>query len=437
MSELDKRNPIHYSIPLMLFLTVCLLFAEHQSAVQMHGNIDLDYLVSKQGGRLQRQLAYIAMGIVGLAGTWHVLRVRRPKLRWDLPLTIFLSLLLFWSFLSVVWTDTPETTARRLFVLFLLFLGAFGVALSWTKKQILDFMVYSSAIQITVGVVAELMFGYFTPWSSDYRFAGTLPWNSQGYVCLVLALSGLCRSRLEAKGLGWFPFLAAYGFVFLLLTRSRGGLVAFTIALVLYLMLTLNARQKLATFLAVGTIALMIITSGSGPAWLDFLNRGGEGSENFTGRAPLWDELMTYVHKRPLTGYGYEGFWTIDTIDDISGDQFWAIDNAHSSYVEGLLELGWIGMILHTVALLVGGVEGIKVFRRTNDYTSFLGASFCFVYLAGGVLEALFIVKPSQSSFYFAILLCVMAVQPQELIAQSSAAIEQTAIVGYKEGYIA
>ena len=406
-------NPIRYSVPLVLLLTLCLLYAEHQSAVQMHGNIDLDYVVSKQNGRVTRELAYLTLGALGLIGCYISLIRDRVRLHWNRVFTTILALLLGWTAISLLWTDTAETTSKRLFVLALMFVGAFGITLSWTRTQVLKFMAISAAIQVGVGVVAELIYGYFTPWQADYRFAGTLPWNSQGYVCLVLTLAAVCVVRLREPHRWFYKVLAMFGFVFLLLTRSRGGLLAFTLALVLYLLLTLDARQKILTLLGVTTLATVIAASGVGPTLLSILNRGGEGSENFTGRGPLWDELMTYVARRPLTGYGYEGFWTVTTIDDVSEDQLWAIDNAHSGYIEGLLELGWTGAILHTLALLIGMVEGIRLFRRTREYAWFLAASLCFVYLVGGFLEALFIVKTSQSSFYFAMLLCTLAVQPQ------------------------
>ncbi len=406
------ENPVRYSLPLLLVLTVCLLFAEHQSPVQMH-EINLDDVVAKQSGRLTRELAYIALGLMGAVGSVYTIVLQRRRLRWQPAVATALVALLSWSALSLLWTDTPSTTGKRLFVLGLMFLGAFGIALSWKTDQILRFLALSSGLQIGVGVVAEIAHGYFTPWSADYRFAGTLPWNSQGYVCLTCALSSLCMARLTRRGRFGYSLLAAAGMLFLLLTRSRGGLIAFSLAAVLYAALTLDAKRRVCAALLTGCLALLLIMSGAGPVLAGLLNRGGEGMDTLTGRAPLWDELMTYAHQRPMTGYGYEGFWKVERIDDISGDQLWAIDQAHSGYIEGLLELGWIGATLHTLTLLVCFGAGAMLFRRGGDYVYFLTASFCLVYLIGGVIEALFVVKTSQSSFFFALLLCRLSVEPE------------------------
>lgn len=410
---LTKRNPIGYSIPLLLFLTLCLIFAEHQSPVQVR-NIDADSIVSGQSGTLMRELAYIALGIVGLIGTYFALVLQRTRLNWNRGVTLFLSLLLGWCFLSVLWAASSAITAKRLFVLSMIFIGAFGVVVSWTRAEVLKFMALSAFIQITLGFGAELSYGYFTPWQSTYRFSGTLPGNRQGYVCLVLILSTLCLIRMKERGRWFYQFLSVYGFVTLLLTRSRGDLLALASALVLYLLLTLKRQQRVLAAIGIGSLALMILISGFGPPLVSFLNRGGEGSEDFDGRAPLWDNLMTYAARRPFLGYGYENFWTIDRIDDISKDQGWAISGAHSAYIESLLEIGWIGASLHALVLLVCMGAAIRLFKRTGDYAYCLSAAFCLIYLVGGLLEGILITKASEISYYFAVLLCLMALQKEQ-----------------------
>ena len=58
-------------------------------------------------------------------------------------------------------------------------------------------------------------------------------------------------------------------------------------------------------------------------------------------------------------GYGYEGFWTDgDDRRHVSGHQGWSIDSAHSAYVEGMLTLGYVGVALHTLALVAAAGGG-------------------------------------------------------------------------------
>jgi O-antigen ligase len=174
---------------------------------------------------------------------------------------------------------------------------------------------------------------------------------------------------------------------------------------------TLTLRQQILVAIGIGVLALIVVMSGTAPTLLTGLNRGGEGSDNINGRGPLWDELFTYIDKRPVLGYGYAGFWTIRRIDDLSSDQGWPMTGAHSGYVETLLAFGWTGAILHTLTLLICMAAGIRLFRRTGDYTSFLVAAFCLTYLIGGLTEGITIFYPCAISFYFTLLLCVLAVE--------------------------
>jgi O-antigen ligase len=294
----------------------------------------------------------------------------------------------------------------------LTFVSAFGLTLSWTRVEILKFLALSSALQVTVDFAAELLSG-ITPWRSAYQFSGMLGYNREAYVCSVLILSALCALRLKQPGRWIYQLLAIYGFIFLLLTRSRGGQLAFAAGLVLYFLVCLNLRQRFAAVLGIGTLALVVLISGIAPTLLLGLNRGGEGSENFNGRGPLWEELMTYANRHPFSGYGYENFWTIATIDNISADQGWAMSDSHSGYIESLLQLGWPGAILHTLTLLASVAVGIRLFRQTGDYAFFLAATLCLIYIVGGLLEGLMIIKASATSFDLALLLCVLAVRVQ------------------------
>lgn len=408
-----QNNPVRYSIPLLLILTLCLFFAEHLSPWYIH-NVNLDSMVGMQSGSLMRELAYIVMGTAGFIGACYTLLFERVRLRWNWVATTPLGLLLGWCALSLLWSAEPAVTAKRLCVLGLLFLGAFGVALSWTRLELLKFIALSAAIQVAVGFAADILFGYFTPWQSDYRFGGTLQPNSQAYVCLILMFSALCFSRASQRSRLFYLLLSACGLMGLMLTRSRSGLLALVTALILYVLIILNLRRKVFTALGIGVLALVVIISGAAPTLLSVLNRGGEGSEDFSGRGPLWSDLMTYASRHPVLGYGYENFWTISRIDDISSDQGWPLSGAHSGYIESLLQVGWIGAALHTLALLVCMGTGITLFKRTGNYVYFLSAALCLIYLVGGLLEGILIIKASEISYYSALLLCVMAVRTEQ-----------------------
>ena len=403
------RNPVRFSAWLVALLTLCLLFAEHHSAKDMHGGvIDRAFISEERSGQVPREIAYLVLGAVGAVGLWHAAKRQGwLALRWSGPMTAALAALLGWALVSAAWSDTPGITLKRLVVVGLMLLGGMGVALNWTRREMLSFVALSGAVQVMVGIGAEAMYGYLTPWAGDYRFGGTLHWNQQGYLCLVTGLAALCLVRVEQ----WYWAIAGFAGVMLLATRSRGALVGLAVALLLWFVLVMKPVGRVAAVLVGGTLLGMMLMTGVADKVAEGLNRGGEGAENLTGRAPLWDELMTYAQRKPWAGYGYEGFWTDRTIDDVSGHQHWSIDSAHSAYVEGMLTLGYVGVALHTLALLVAAWEGVRRYRATGDLLFWLAAALCLIYLLGGYLEAILIVKPSPISFFLAMLLMALTVE--------------------------
>jgi exopolysaccharide production protein ExoQ len=408
-----KKNPVRYSTPMMLLLAACLLFAQHYRPSVIHGGMTNNDLVAQAGGNSSRQIAYVLIGAIGIVGMLYVRRQKKPLFSASYWLTIPLTLLVGWCMLSISWSDMPMVATKRIIVLGLLFLGSFGLALSWESIDIVKFIVFSSAIHVTISLVSDIVTGFFAPASPEYRFAGTLTPNEQGYLCVVFTISSVClgkmmKSRGEPRWL--YSSLAIYGFILLILTRSRGALIALGISMLFYFLLVVQTRKKVLGAFLLGTFSLALIMSGSGTKVLDTLTRGGDGTENFTGRAPLWDELMGYVDERPWTGFGYESFWNAQTMDDVYRHQHWPVESAHSQYVESLLTIGIIGMVLHSIALLSGLIQGIRRFLSTRNLMFFLAAVMCCIYLVGGSLEAILIVKPSPISFYFAILLCSMMV---------------------------
>ena len=407
-------NPVRYSTYLLLLLTACLYFTQHYPpSVMRGGGVDANYVVGELQGNAGRQIAFLVLGFVGVLGVYSGYKEKRGAVPWNARMIVPIALLLGWCFLSLFWSDIWMIAAKRLFVVGLMFLGGFGLALSWTSVEVLKFIALSSAINLSIGFFDEVMGGYFVPLSGVYRFTGTLTPNEEGYLCMVLVISSVCVARMLSRRRSsslLYRCLACYGLVFMLLTRSRGALTALAVACFLYFFVVLDIRRKVLTTLLLGTAGLVLTATGVLPVIADALNRGGEGAESFTGRVPLWTELMGYVQERPWLGYGYESFWTVATIDDIFKHQHWATNSAHSEYIESMLTIGMIGMVLHTGALLMGVLEGTRLFRSTQDLACYLAASLCGIYLVGGYLEALLIVKPSIVSFYLALLLCLLMV---------------------------
>jgi O-antigen ligase len=292
--------------------------------------------------------------------------------RFDTPWVIPLALFLGWCGLSVLWSDDASMTLRRLSVLGCLALAAGGLARQLALRDIVGLVLIVSTAYLCLGVVAELRNGTLSPASSEFRFAGTLHPNTQGLNLAILCLSSWCLARGAARGRTWLYGLFAVGFVFLVLTKSRTSLAGLIAAIGMIWLIRTALPSKLAVGLAglwLVCVAVLVSTlagidAGNELAQLALLGREEE-ADSLTGRLPLWTELSNWVALRPLTGYGYDSFWTADRIDAVSAEMKWGIREAHSAWFDWVLSVGLIGAGLLLTWVLAAVWRAAGRFRAT------------------------------------------------------------------------
>jgi O-antigen ligase len=395
--------------PATLICTL-LFLAEHSWPAQVLNGTENDYVAKLKGSGL-REFCYVTIFLIGI---FYLIRATGYRFAWRSPVAVAFGSLLAWCSLSIMWSEEPGTSIKRVIAYLFMTTGAAGIAAFWSRKQILQLICLSGAAQLTVGVAAEIVTGYFTPWVSDYRFAGTQPWNVEGFCCLLLVLSSLAAGDTDPRHKILFRILALYGLAFLVLTKSRSSMMGVTAGYLVYLFLTRPLVTKVWFSIAVSTSALLLYMSGLSTSLIDYLTRGGEGVDNFTGRQPMWELALTFVKKRPMIGYGYEGFWTVRNVDYFTSELHWSISSAHSSYLENLLALGCIGLVLHVSVLIFGIVRGSLLFRNAHSPIFALAAAICAVFLAVGTLESVVLWSPGPYSFGVALLVWSLCLEKTE-----------------------
>jgi len=70
--------------------------------------------------------------------------------------------------------------------------------------------------------------------------------------------------------------------------------------------------------------------------------------------------VIEHIAQRPLLGYGYHGFWTPDRVYEMSLEQEWTVPNAHSTYLDVVLNTGLLGGAVLGFCLVV-------TFRKSSD----------------------------------------------------------------------
>jgi O-antigen ligase len=325
-----------------------------------------------RSGSITRQIALSSLGVFAVIG---LLRKARHSLRINGCLGWLILGFLSWAFLSVGWADDPFLTAKRLFILATLCTGALWMAIELPFREIPMFAFFSSSVLLLIGIsveVVQIALGTLHPLEPGYRFAGQMQSFYQAINCGMMSLAGLALSR-TATHRRWLYFASIpFALFFMLLTRTRGPTAGLLVALIGYWSFVLSRSRKIA-YLFLASMAIVLaywIIGDHGFTYLkqaSLLGREESTVAEMTGRIPLWDELFRYIARRPLTGYGYDGFWTPAHVGAVSANAGWDNDDSHNAFIELMLGLGIPATLGYALILLVGLKKLVAEWRRSHS----------------------------------------------------------------------
>ena len=341
----------------------------------------------------------ILTGVLAVIGAILLIR-HRKRIRLNGAITALCLAYMGWIACGVLTADDPALTIRRLggFLLTLLLCG--GCALHMDADTNSLFVAAVPTLTLIPDVIAELRCHGFQALTADGRFGGTYPHPNVAAAMLaipVIVYSWFALRRQGYARLG-FAALAFITFIFFTLTRSRTSLVAVlgALAFSLAIMLLRHQRHKLARLFALvvllagatGLAALAANAAGMNLMAPFQSNRDVGDPTTLTGRVDLWKTCLDYAYEHPILGYGFGGFWSAKRIEDISEEQQWPINQAHSAYIEEALDLGFPGALLYAVALLTCLIVCTLRYFRDDDAFGIWAAILLFVTI-NGFAEAL------------------------------------------------
>jgi O-antigen ligase len=133
-----------------------------------------------------------------------------------------------------------------------------------------------------------------------------------------------------------------------------------------------------------------------------------------TGRIPLWEQLLPYIAKHPIQGYGYDGFWTSRHIAEISHVQGWVVTQGHSVYIDLSLGLGVVGVVVYILMIIIGIIRAFAYHKLScNAEYSFLVVALIFIAL-NGLLESI-IIAANQITFITFLIIASMGFSRNKL----------------------
>ena len=386
----------------LVLLVILFFFVDEHDLLMGTQEMDADSVTQIEEGSTPRRISLFLLGALGM---YTFLRRDRGSLRKaDLLVGLLLSFLL-WTALSLIWTEEPGLTFRRLSALLMLCLGAFALMRYFSVRDMVWFVFFFTGFYLTAGLFAELALGTFRPLIGDYRFAGTCSPNMQGINCGLLMLTAMFLRDTTGRRRTYLLAAALAALIFLVLTKSRTSLVCAILALFFYWSFVLPASRKLMFTLCLGVSLCLFLFFANEIVFSAFeesilLGRDSDSGSvtELTGRVSLWEECLTYAKERPLLGYGYGGFWTPSRTDQVSMAQGWPISAAHSAYLDLLLGVGPLGVVIYGSMLVVGVTRSFIYYRITSNASyAFLGALLFFCVFNGFTESA--IVQPTFLQF--------------------------------------
>lgn len=321
-------------------------------------------------GSMPHRVALIMLGLFGLVSLW---RPSTNKFQINGALGFLLIIFFCWATLSISWAEDPSLTLRRVMIFALFWLGALGFAYRYSLEDVLWLAFIGSAVLVVSGVLGELSLGIFRPFSPDYRFAGGLHPNHQGWTCGLLLLTSVVLGGKGARNRLFFLFTGLLALSLLFLTKSRIATASTILVLLFYWYLTSPQRNKIITILfGVSSICLLFILlqHNLGDYTKTALSMGRTDYHNLSdlsGRLPLWEDLLRYASPRVYAGYGFDAFWTPKHILAVSHRMEWGVPGAHSGILEIVLGVGIIGAALFVLIIFITLKTLIKKWQGSLD----------------------------------------------------------------------
>jgi O-antigen ligase len=270
--------------------------------------------------------------------------------------------LLLLACLSPLWAEMPDLVFRR--ALGLAGTSLFGVVLAmrFSLEDQLNLLrwVFRWAAGLCIALLGAAPHYAISSGAEGGALRGIFPHKNLLGAAMALAilvewhLSGGKSWSRAVKGL----FLCAYS-ALLVLSNSVTSIVTIFLTLVVMWVFRVLYRKYRVPLVAL-VLFVMVTVSAFAVAGVnaEVLTGLVGRSSDLTGRTELWDAVVSMIHKHPILGFGFSGFWKDASAESavVETHILWTPTYSHNGYLEITLSLGLLGMFL----FLVGFATGVK-----------------------------------------------------------------------------
>ena len=313
------------------------------------------------GGALTSQITFSLLGLA-VAAVLH--RIGWPALRplASRPLVLAAS----WFAVTVALSVSPGLSLRRAVLLAIAVAAAAAIMLAArTPRQFAGFLAGTALAVVVASLLALVLVPDLathtardlreTEHAGDWR--GLFPHkNEAGAIMAVFVLVGLFAWGVGHRALG--GTLCVLAAVFLAGTTSKTPAAVLPLVLVATGLCRAVRGSTGRALLLLGPLTLLLTVSLGSlfvPTVHDLV-AAVLPDTSFTGRSEIWDFAAQHILQRPITGWGFGAFWNSQrTLYAGSETLTWVnqADQAHNGYLDTALIMGFPGLALTVLALVI------------------------------------------------------------------------------------
>jgi O-antigen ligase len=319
--------------------------------------------------------ALLAFGLIVLAG-------RRRRLgsifRANIPIIMFFG----YCAISFVWSDFPDVALKRWFkalgdLVMVLIVLSDSHPMAAVKKVLARAGFLLVPLSVLLIKYYPDMGRAYDRWTWTPQYTGvTQGKNLLGIICLLFGVASVWRllqfrrdrkSACRTRGLlAHSTALAMVAWLFWM-ANSMTSLACFLVACLLLLVANVPWMVRKTWIVHALVLAILIASVSvlSFDVGADLLHTVGR-DPTLTGRTDIWKSVLNMTGN-PLLGTGFESFWLGPRLESLWKMYWWHPNEAHSGYIEALLNLGWLGLILLVVLMLTGYRNAIRALCRDKQ----------------------------------------------------------------------
>ncbi|MBL7217585.1 MAG: O-antigen ligase family protein [Desulfobacteraceae bacterium] len=284
----------------------------------------------------------------------------------------YLTVFLVWCLLSLMWSDFPLVSFKRLFQVVTAFTVSSAVLLNERPSEEI-----SSCFRIILYLFIPLSFisilfvhGAIDPTTLAWRGLAQSK-NHLGQISLVSIIIWYHTMR---KGSVISKLMSAFMLIIslVLLLGSESATSISTLAFLVIFAVVLKLDEKFRSLTMGGSFLVLVIVASLaitisifflGPEVIGSLFKYFGKDVTFTGRTDLWSSIFGEAKGHLLIGCGFAGFWVIDNPDLITlyKDFIWLPNQAHNGYLDILNETGLVGLSLFILMVVTYFTHAVRL----------------------------------------------------------------------------